>query len=151
MGTLTAFNTQLEQAGLIALDTVIFIYAFERHPQYGPYAQAVFHALETGVCQGCASVLALGEILTGVKKTGNRDLLLHYRDVLTRFPGLTLMDADVKVMETMADLRVRYTVSTPDAIHLATALVGGARAFVTNDLRLRQVEKPDIIVLADWE
>ena len=151
MGTLTAFNTKLEQAGLIALDTVIFIYAFERHPQYGPHAQAVFHALETGVCQGCASVLALGEILTGVKKTGNRDLLLRYRDVLTRFPGLTLMDADVKVMETMADLRVRYAVSTPDAIHLATALVGGARAFVTNDLRLRQVEKPDIIVLADWE
>ena len=31
------------------------------------------------------------------------------------------------------------------------SVLSGARAFVTNDLRLRQVEKPDIIVLADWE
>ena len=93
----------------------------------------------------------MGEILTGVKKAGNRELLLRYRDVLTRFPGLALIDADMRVMETMADLRARYGIATPDAIHIATTLVCGARAFVTNDLRLRKVEELDIIILADWE
>lgn len=151
MGTLNELTTRLAEAERLALDTVVFIYAFERHPQYGSQARAIFQALEAGVCQGMASVLALGEILTGVKKAANTDLLLRYRDVLTRFPQLTLLDADVAIMETMADLRVQYGLPTPDAIHLATALVGGARAFVTNDFRLRQVEALDVIILADWE
>lgn len=151
MGTLKELAAHLERAGRVALDTVVFIYAFERHPEYGARAQVVFRALETGACQGVASVLALGEILTGVKKADDADLLLRYRDVLMRFPGLILLDADVAVMETMADLRARYGLPAPDAIHLATALVGGARAFVTNDLRLRQVQELEIVVLADWE
>lgn len=111
----------------------------------------IFQTLEEGRCQGVASALALGEILTGVRRAQNPNLLLRYRDVLTRFPNLTLLDADVPVMEAMADLRTRYGMATPDAIHLATALVGGARAFVTNDLRLRQVKDLEIIVLAEWE
>lgn len=151
MGTITELLTRLEQAGQIALDTVVFIYAFERHPQYGARAQAIFHALETERCRGCASVLALGEVLTGVKKAGNLELALRYRDVLTRFPGLTLLDTDVAVMEAMSDLRARYGLPTPDAIHLATAWVSGARAFVTSDLRLRRVQELEIMILAEWE
>ncbi|MBN1486357.1 MAG: PIN domain-containing protein [Anaerolineae bacterium] len=141
----------LKQAGLVAFDTVIFIYAFEQHPQYGSLTQAIFHALEMGEYQACASILALGEILTGVKKAGSQDLLIRYRNVLTRFPGLTLMNVDIHVMEVMADLRARYGIATPDAIHLASALVGKAQAFITNDLRLRKVEDLDIIILTDWE
>ncbi|HOT92185.1 MAG TPA: type II toxin-antitoxin system VapC family toxin [Anaerolineae bacterium] len=151
MGTLSELTVRLQSAKRIALDTVVFIYAFERHPHYGARAQAVFRLLETGVCQGVVSVLALGEILTGVKKADNPELLLRYRDVLTRFPGLSLLDADVAVMEAMSDLRVRYALPTPDAIHLATAIVGGAHAFVTNDARLQQVKELEIILLADWE
>ncbi len=151
MGTLNELAARLTHAERIGLDTVVFIYAFERHPQFGAAARVIFHALETGACQGVASTLALGEILVGVKKARHPDLELRYRDVLTRFPGLTLRDADVAVMEAMADLRANYGLPTPDAIHLATALVSGARAFVTNDLRLRQVQELDVILLADWE
>lgn len=151
MGTLSELAARLERAGRVALDTVVFIYAFESHPQYGERARVVFRGLETGACKGVASVLALGEILVGVKKVEEDDLLLRYRNVLMRFPGLTLLDADVAVMERMADLRVRYGMPTPDAIHLATALVGGAQVFVTNDARLRQVRDLEIIGLADWE
>jgi len=151
MGTLKALVAHLAHAGRIALDTGVFIYAFERHPRFGAPAQAIFQTLEEGRCQGIASVLALGEILTGVRKAQNPELLLRYRDVLTRFPNLTLLDADVAVMEAMADLRARYGVATPDAIHLATALVGNAHAFVTNDLRLRQVKDLEIILMSEWE
>ena len=150
MGTLSGLSAQLERAERLALDTVVFIYAFERHSEYGAGAQAVFHALETGVCKGCASTLALGEILTGVIKASDPELALRYRDVLTRFPGLTLVDADAAVMEAMADLRARYGVPTPDAIHLATALVWGAQAFVTNDHRLRQVREIEVVLLSEW-
>lgn len=150
MGTLNELPAYLARAGRLALDTVVLVYAFERHPVYGVSARAVLDALETGACQGCVSSLALGEVLVGVHKAGDAELALRYRNVLTRFPGLTLIDAGVEVMEQMARLRARYGLSTPDAIHLGTALVWGARAFVTNDLRLRQVQEIDIVLLSDW-
>jgi predicted nucleic acid-binding protein len=150
VGRVKALTEQLQRAGAVALDTAVFIYAFESHPDYGPPTQAVFRVLETGLCRGYVSVLALGEILTGVKKAGDDDLLLRYRDVLHRFPGLTLVDADSEVMEKMSDLRVRYSLSTPDAIHLGTALARGARAFVTNDARLRRVTEIEMLMLADF-
>jgi len=149
LGSPETIGARLEKAERIALDTSVFIYAFERHPQFGAPAQRVFQALEEGRCQGVASVLALGEILTGVRKAQNSELLLRYRDVLTRFPNLTLLDANVAVMEAMAELRARYSLATPDAIHLATALVGSARAFVTNDVRLRQVKELEVILLSE--
>ncbi len=150
MGKLDLLTEHLRRAGSVALDTVVFIYAFERHPDYGPPARAVFHALETGLCRGCVSVVALGEILTGVKKAQNAELLLRYRDILQRFPGLTMYDADPPVMERMSDLRARYGISTPDAIHLGTALVYGAKTFVTNDLRLQRVTEVPVLALADF-
>ncbi len=150
MGTLSELSAHLAQSERIALDTAVFIYAFERHPELGPPARAVFDALETGRCRGCASSLALGEVLVGVHRAGDDELALRYRNVLTRFPGLTLVDAGVEVMERMADLRARYGLATPDAIHLGTALAWGARAFVTNDLRLRQVQEIEVILLAEW-
>ncbi len=99
---------------------------------------------------GCASVLALGEVLTGVKKAQNIELLLRYRDVFHRFPGLSMTDADTVVIERMSDLRARYGIPTPDAIHLGTALMRGAEAFVTNDVRLQRVTKVEVLVLADF-
>lgn len=150
MGALSELSAHLARSERLALDTVVFIYAFERHPDYGAPARAVFDALETGVCRGCASSLALGEVLVGVHKAGDAELALCYRNVLMRFPGLTLVDAGVEVMERMADLRVRYGLPTPDAIHLGTALTWGAKAFVTNDSRLRQVQEIEIVLLSGW-
>ncbi len=141
---------RLRQAGAIALDTVVFIYAFERHPTWGPVAHTVFQTLETGECSGCVSILALGEILTGVKRAGNETLALQYRALFRHFPNLTTVDAHWTVMEYASDLRARYGIPMPDAIHLGTALAWGARAFVTNDSRLCQVGEIEILLLSEF-
>lgn len=140
MGGIDELRGQLREAGSICLDTVVFIYAFERHPRFGPLARAVFDGIAAGDFRACASVLAAGEVLTGVGRVGDEELLLRYRDLFQRFPGLTVVDADLEVMEEMAELRVAYGLPTPDAIHLATALVREAPVFLTNDLRLERVD-----------
>ena len=150
MGGVDALTRRLRQVDIVGLDTMVFIYAFERHPDYGSLAQAIFRALEDGLCRGSVSVLALGEVLTGVKKAQNSELLLRYRDIFQRFPGLTVADADAVVMERMSDLRARYGIPTPDAIHLGTALACGAGAFVTNDIRLQKVTEIEVLVLAEF-
>lgn len=105
MGGLTDLLETVGRAGLVGLDTRVFIYAFERHPVFGEAAREVLRAVEQGRCRGCVSVLALGEDLAGARKARNPALGLRYRDVFLRFPNLTMYSVDVAVIETMADLR----------------------------------------------
>jgi len=147
MGELSELLQQLREAGTVCLDTVIFIYAFERHPRFGPAAQAIFRAVAAGEFEACASVLVAGEVLTGVNKAGDDELLLRYRDLFQRFPGLTMVDADLAVMEQMAALRAAFGLPTPDAIHLATALVQETPVFLTNDLHLERVSALRVLTL----
>jgi predicted nucleic acid-binding protein len=48
-----------------------------------------------------------------------------------------------------ADLRARYSLRTPDAIQVATAIGAGCMAFLTNDRGLRPVMELRILVLED--
>lgn len=141
---------RLRQAKYIALDTVVFIYTFEQHPLYGPLAKTVFRALSTGQCRAVASVLALGEALVGAKKAGNVRLASHYRAVFRYFPGLESVDVNWAVMEYASELRARYGIPTPDAIHLGTALAYGAKLFVTNDTQLKRVTELEMLLLAEF-
>ncbi len=150
MGEVAELLHRLELAGSVCLDTVIFIYAFERHPRFGPVAQAVFRNLADGRFRACASVLAAGEVFTGVKKIGDDILLMRYREVFERFPGLAMVDADMAVMERMADLRATYGLATPDAIHLATAIVWGSPIVLTHDLRLQRVHDVEVLTLPSF-
>lgn len=51
------------------------------------------------------------------------------------FAGVELFLAEVEaaVVERATDLRARYHLKTPDAIHYATAVVVGAAVFLTGD------------------
>jgi predicted nucleic acid-binding protein len=60
------------------------------------------------------------------------------------------MDVNEAVAEEAARIRARYRFKTPDAIHLASAKLGGADLFVTNDDRLRQFLDLTVIVLRDY-
>lgn len=57
------------------------------------------------------------------------------------------LDSDIDIARRAAGLRARYGVRTADAIHLATALVAGASAFVTTDRRLARVKEIEVRVL----
>jgi predicted nucleic acid-binding protein len=45
-----------------------------------------------------------------------------------------------EVFDKATELRAEYSLKTPDAIHLAAALVSGCDVFLTNDLRLNRVD-----------
>jgi predicted nucleic acid-binding protein len=56
------------------------------------------------------------------------------------FPHLTLYPIDPPIAEVASDLRATYPLRAPDALHLATAIVAGAEAFVTADRRLASIQ-----------
>jgi len=144
------FRTALNAYEIIGLDAMSFIYHFEKKPHFGPITKVLFAHIQAGRVSAVISVLVAGEVLTGVKKVGNREMILRYRHIFGEFPNLTLHDADMRVMEKMSDLRTAYGLKTPDAIHMATALLNGAQAFVTNDTSLKRVKELDVLVLEDY-
>jgi predicted nucleic acid-binding protein len=144
------FRRTLRSYQVLGFDTMIFIYHFEDHPLFAPLTDPLFEAIDRGDLLAEVSVLLAGEVLTGAKKAADNEMLLRYRHIFGEFPNLTLHGADMQVMEKMSDLRVAYGLKTPDAIHMATALLNGAQAFVTNDARLKQVNELDVLVLEDY-
>jgi predicted nucleic acid-binding protein len=129
---------------------MISIYHFEDHPLFAPLTEPLFEAIDRGDLSAEISVLLAGEVLTGAKKAADTEILLRYRHIFSEFPNLALHDADKRVMERMSDLRAAYGLKIPDAIHMATASLNGAQAFVTNDAGLKRVNELDVLVLEDY-
>ncbi|HEX4606705.1 MAG TPA: PIN domain-containing protein [Urbifossiella sp.] len=55
-----------------------------------------------------------------------------------------LLDVSPAVVEKATDLRARLNVKTPDAIHLASAILARAAAFLTGDLGLTRTRCTEI-------
>lgn len=55
-----------------------------------------------------------------------------------RSPEMFLLSITDEIIEKATELRAKWKFSTPDAIHLATAITADARVFLTGDRQLRQ-------------
>ena len=74
-----------------------------------------------------------------------------YEVLVVHFPHLTLADVTRDVARRAAQLRARYRLRPADGLQVATALVHGATAFVTNDRQLRPLMPVlDIFILDDF-
>jgi uncharacterized protein len=79
-------------------------------------------------------------------RAGDAALLATYDAFFTR-ARLEVVDVRVAAIDRATELRARYGFKTPDAIHLACAIVTGAHVFVTGDANLgRCTELPVEIV-----
>lgn len=63
------------------------------------------------------------------------------------FLGCVMVPMDAAVFSLATDLRVDYAIKTPDALHLAAALLGDATELWTNDKRLAAAAKNRIRIL----
>ena len=134
----------------IGVDTMAFIYHLEANKKYTPFTHTLFEAIETGACRGVTSTLTLMETLVRPKEIGDTDMRDDYVYALTTFPNLTMRAVDAAVAEAAAELRARHRLRPPDAIQVATCIVEGGTAFVTNDERLKKIENPKIIIMEDY-
>ena len=131
----------------IGVDTVVFIYLFEGAGVHAKRAEEVLNRVEHGMFEAVFSSIGIIEILTGPKKLGQPELAAQYKNHLARFPHLTIMGINERIVDIASDLRARYGISTPDAIHVATALDFGAEKFITNDRSLRKIKEITIELL----
>jgi predicted nucleic acid-binding protein len=135
------------QGKKIALDTMIFIYAFEKHPVYLPLVKSFFREVERGRIITVTSTITLAECLVYPFRAKAIELAARYKTLFRDFPHLSVIPVTEEIAERAAWLRAQYQMKTPDAIQLATALISGSQFFLTNDEDLPRVDEIQVLIL----
>jgi predicted nucleic acid-binding protein len=137
----------LKHHPVVGLDSSLFIYHLEDHPRYAPLTEIIFSAVEKGSVKGITSYLSLLEILVKPKTEGLLQAARDYEYFLTTFPNLTFFELGLDVARKASDLRASDRIKAPDAIQIATAIIHGANAFLTNDKIFDRVKGIEILIL----
>jgi predicted nucleic acid-binding protein len=140
-------RSDLQQGQLIALDTSLFIYLIERNPDFYRVVAPIFEAIDNGEVRAVTSVLTLLEVLVKPIEAGATALVEDFRARLADGTTVRVIPVDRIISERAAAIRAKYRYRTPDAVHLATAMVGGAHVFVTNDARLQNFGELKVMTL----
>ena len=125
----------------LALDSMVFIYHFERTEPYFSRVEKILSSARDGENELITSIISVIETLSAPK-------YLHLAEVVDEI-DLFFREADnIKVFELNGEIafeaarlrRENKNLRTPDSIQLATALVGGAEVFITHDRGLQKMK-----------
>jgi predicted nucleic acid-binding protein len=135
-------------SGLVYLDANPVIYSVEKNPAYWPLLEPLWQAAKAGTVEVVSSDLTLMETLVGPLKSGDT-ALAHAYEQLFQQAQTRLLPITHTILRDAARLRATTKLKTPDALHLATALLAGCALFVTNDAGLRGAATIPIVILGD--
>jgi predicted nucleic acid-binding protein len=94
------------------------------------------------------STLTLSELLVKPYRNGETQLIAAYRSWFGGLSWLEILPVLNEVLDLAAFLRANQQASNPpDAIHVASALVGGARSFLSADLGIDGLDRVDHPIL----
>ena len=133
----------------VVIDTGIWIYHFEQHPQLAAAAGKIIESLEEGKFRGVASELTLLELTVKPLQLGRQDVADDCELLLDYFPNFELVPISREILLEAAALRARQRLRTPDAIQIATGLGTGATLAVTNEEGWRNFPLIETLILTD--
>jgi predicted nucleic acid-binding protein len=140
MGTIDSLR-----GSVVGFDTMSLIYYIEEHPTYLKVVEPFFDAIERGEFEVVTSIITLLEVLVHPIRDGNTDLAQEYRTLLFDTEGLSTNNINQEIAEEASRLRAFNNIRTPDSIQIATAILGGASYFLTNDVHFQSL--PDLKIL----
>jgi len=136
--------------GSVGVDTVIFIYFIEEHPQFLPLLEPLFREVDAGRRELVTSALTLLEVLVIPYRSGDQLLAERYEALLTQSRGLRMAEVSREHLRAAAQLRAVSGIKTPDALQLVAALAAGCNTFLTNDRRLPRLPGLRILQLSSY-
>ena len=141
----------LDGIGLLYVETAPFIYFVEQHPTYIERMRAIFRHVDPERTQVITCAITLTEVLTMPIKLMQQRYQQEYREMLLNTEAITVRSVDATIAEQAAQFRAKYSLRTPDALHIATAISAQCQAFLTNDLGLKRVTEVTILVLDELQ
>jgi len=131
----------------IGIDSNVLIYLLEGTSSLADTAGALLDALAAGDGTGVLSSLVVAEVSTGPARGGDAAMVARYVDEMTSLENVEVVAVDVDIAVEAALIRGAGPLTLVDAIHLATARLAGATAFVTNDRRIRSIDRLEVLHL----
>jgi predicted nucleic acid-binding protein len=143
--------TEALGAGPIAVDTALFLYFSEAHPDFLAPVRELFSRADAGQFELVTSALTLLEVLVVPLRAGDRTLAAKYDALLTRSRGVRIVDLTRDQLRTAAQFRAQFSaLRTPDALQLAAAIGTNCTAFITNDRRLPAPDGVRVLQLSEF-
>lgn len=135
----------------VGLDTNTLIYLIEgESDERQRFLEAeLYQPLLRGDGAAVASTLAITEFLARPWRILPREEVLAQQNLLVEVPNLHFVTVDVETAFLAAEVRGRSSLTLADAIHVATAIVSGAEAFLTNDSRVARAGLPISVLRLD--
>ena len=135
----------------VFLDTAPIIYFIEAHSQYGPLVADIVTAFQSGRLIAFSSVITMVEVLPKPIEAGNEALANQFSDFLSGGKNITMLEITSDIAQVAGRLRGRYPfLRSMDAIQIAASLEAKAEAFITNDLKLKNISEIRIILLEEY-
>jgi predicted nucleic acid-binding protein len=141
----------LQGISRLGLDSAPIIYFVEGNPDFHALCVPFFAAIDRGVLEACTSTITLPETLVHPLRNGDAPRAAAFRNLLLATQGITTVPLSVTIAERTARLRADFNLRTPDAVQIATALLSGCQAFLTNDERLKRVTEIQVLVIGELE
>jgi predicted nucleic acid-binding protein len=144
-------SDELAQISTIFIDTAPVIYYIEAHPKFGPLAKEVVTAFQAGNLNAFSSVITLTEVLPKPTEQKDEKLAKKFAEFLKHGKNFAMIEISVDIAERAGKLRGQYLfLRAIDAIQVSAAIDLGADAFLTNDVKLKQIKEIKVLVLADY-
>ena len=149
-GTLR-FRLVIGECGLVVLDANVLIYHLEGMIPYAELTTTLLAEAAGDSLRLAVSALTVAEILAGPYRHEDPSRLEVVRDFLEGLPNAAIQPLDLAVADRAAWIRM-YGLRMPDAIVMATALVLGADALVTNDAVFQRAipGAPKVVLLDEY-
>jgi len=144
-----AVESFLDRHRRVGLDTSVFIFETEKNPKYIELVRPVFRWLMGPAGLGVTSTITMLEVLVQPYRAGDQKRAGDFLALLSTYPHLQWIAPTLDVMIRAASLRAAHNLSTPDAIQAATAMLGLADGFISNDAAFRRLNGLDVLVLDD--
>ena len=135
----------------VVLDTMVLVYFFEAHPEFGPRCKAVIEAVESRLFEAAVTPVTLAEVIVKPLKENRASLADVYRQALQNMTGISLVSITHETGYLAGTLRAKYGMPLPDMMQIAVALQSQKPTLITNDRTLRKVKEVDVFLLSDFK
>lgn len=153
----SALDAAIGDATRLMLDTSALIAFHNDNELVHPLARHLLRRIETegGRLTGYYSVISAAELLVRPFRISQVDFTFILT-FLTTFPNLVVLPMDLTVATQSATIRAVTNLRLPDAVVVASALLAGCEAIITNDRTWKQRLEPRFhefrwIYLGDFE